>query len=90
MSRAGVPSSIGKFWQEGYEEGLRLGAMDAYRYSLIVILRNKFGRLPSGMMRRIKAMDQLDLLEQWFGQALHAKHLDEVSITSERARRHMR
>jgi len=69
--------------EKGHEKGLREGAVRNQRRVLLQLLRNKFGKIPVGTVRRIEATPQMDLLSAWFEQALDAKNLDDVSFDAE-------
>ncbi len=68
---------------EGREEGRQEGELRTQRRLLVRMLRNKFGRIPAAVVRRIEATERLALLDQWFDQATTANTLNEVNFNAE-------
>jgi hypothetical protein len=64
--------------EEGREEGLEKGAMRNQRRMLLRLLRNRFGKIPAAMVKRIEATERIDLLDAWFDQASAAKKLEDI------------
>ena len=67
--------------QEGLEEGLEKGEVRNQRRMLLRLLQNKFGKIPAAMVKRIEAMERIDLLDAWFDQVSAAKKLEDLSFT---------
>lgn len=68
---------------EGREEGRQEGELRTRRRLFVRMLRNKFGRIPAAVVRRIEATERLALLDQWFDQATTANTLNEVNFNAE-------
>jgi hypothetical protein len=68
---------------KGRQEGRQEGEVRARQQWLLHILRNKFGKLPASVVKRIGATERLDLLDAWLDQALAANQLAEMSFAAE-------
>jgi predicted transposase YdaD len=64
--------------EEGREEGREEGVVRTQRRMLLSLLRNRFGKIPAAMVKRIEATERIELLDAWFDQALAAKKLEDV------------
>ena len=69
--------------EEGRQEGRQEGEVLARQNYLLRLLRHKFGKLPAAVVRRIKATEQLELLDRWFDQTSAAQQLQDVSFAAE-------
>jgi hypothetical protein len=69
--------------EQGRQEGLQQGEVRSKRRWLVRLLRKRFGKVPAGLVKRIEATENLDLLDAWFDQALAVKKLEELSFTAE-------
>jgi hypothetical protein len=67
----------------GRQEGLQKGEVHARQEYLLRLLRNKFGKLPAAVVRRIESTEQIDLLDSLFDQAWAAKKLTDLSFPTE-------
>ena len=63
------------------EEGREQGDVRTQRRMLVRLLRNRFGKIPAAVVKRIEATERIDLLDAWFDQALAADKLADVSFT---------
>jgi hypothetical protein len=72
--------------QEVYEMG-KTGAEHlqilTQRRLLLRLLRNKFGKLPADVTKRIEATERLDVLDSWFDEASTATKLAQLSLVAE-------
>jgi flagellar biosynthesis/type III secretory pathway protein FliH len=71
--------------QEGRREGEATGVAKGKRETLLLLLRQRFGRLPAAMTARIEKADAA-VLDTWSGRVLTAESLDEVLATKPRRR----
>jgi hypothetical protein len=69
--------------EQGRDEGLQQGALQNQRRVLLLLLRDKFPKLPARIVQRIEATEQFDLLDSWFQQALAAKKLADLSFAAD-------
>jgi hypothetical protein len=47
---------------------------------LVHVLKHRFGKIPSAVLKQIEATEKLDLLEAWLVQAVDAKSLSDISF----------
>jgi hypothetical protein len=66
--------------EQGQEKGRQEGAVRALQQALLRLLRKKFGKIPTGVTRRIEATQQVEQLEIWLDQFANARKLVEVGI----------
>jgi hypothetical protein len=69
--------------EKGEAKGIRQGKVRTQRRLLLKLLRNRFAKVPAGIVQRIEATEQLDLLDAWFDQASSAKKLADLSFAAE-------
>ena len=69
--------------EKGHEEGGEEGEVQTRRGLLVRLLRYKFGKIPTAMVKRIKAAKRIDVLDQWFDQALVAWKLKDLIYPSQ-------
>jgi len=74
---------VQKFMKEGREEGLQQGlergreeGLTATRRMLTLLLKQRFGRIPTKISRKVAAAD-LAAIEQWSLRVVKARSLDE-------------
>jgi hypothetical protein len=65
------------------EKGRQEEKVQSRRQMLLRLLRNRFGKPPAAVAKRIAATDQLKMLEKWFDRASSADNLDAVGIITE-------
>jgi hypothetical protein len=65
---------------EGYAEGYAEGVLNAYRYSLVSWLSQKFGPLPETIRQRIEACTDIVRLGASFDRVWTMKSLDEFDL----------
>ena len=65
------------------EEGRQEEKVRSSRSFLVRLLRNKFGKLPTALVKRIEATERLELLQTWFDEASSAKKIEDVSFAAE-------
>jgi hypothetical protein len=70
-------STAEKLRREGRAEGERAGERKGKRDTLLLLLRQRFGRLPAAVVARIGKSDAAEL-DAWVGSVLTAASLDEV------------
>jgi hypothetical protein len=70
-----------KLRREGRAEGEARGVQKGKRESLLLVLRQRFGRLPAAAVARIEKASAAKL-DAWFGRVLVASSLDEVLGTT--------
>jgi hypothetical protein len=63
--------------QRGELRGVQRGELQGQRKAVLLLLRQKFGRLPDDVVTRVEDAD-VPLLEQLVGKAIFAQSLDEV------------
>jgi hypothetical protein len=66
--------------EEGIEEGRREEALRARREMLLLLLRERFGKLPRKVERAVEGATELTQLEEWARRYAHAKTLDQMGI----------
>jgi hypothetical protein len=69
--------------EEGREEGRQQGEVRTQRRLLLRLLRNKFGKVPARIVKRIEAVDQLRVLDAWFDDASTAARLEDLTFAAE-------
>jgi ElaB/YqjD/DUF883 family membrane-anchored ribosome-binding protein len=68
--------------EEGMEMGRREEAVRSRQETLLLLLREKFGKIPVGVVRRIEATDNLEQLNGWHRAVLRADKLADLGIPS--------
>jgi len=68
--------------EEGMKEGLKVGELRKGRDILLLLLKRRFGKLPSRIVKRIEATDDIKELDAWLERFEHAKTLDDMQIES--------
>lgn len=66
--------------QKGVEKGIQQGKQQRTQELILRLLRKKFGRVPEVVVQKIQVIDDVDILEQLFDQALMADSLAEIAI----------
>jgi hypothetical protein len=69
--------------EEGLAIGLHRGEVRTQRRLLVRLLRNRFGKVPPKLVKRIEATQRLDLLDAWFHEASAIKKLDDLSFAGD-------
>ena len=72
-------------WHERIEQkGVEQGKQQRTQELILRLLRKKFGRVPEVAVQKVQVVDDVDILEQIFDQALMADSLAEIDILAER------
>jgi hypothetical protein len=67
--------------EEGKREGKREGTLEAKQQTLVFQLRRKFGKkVTSAIVSNVERMKDVATLDEWLGNILDAKTLDEVGV----------
>ncbi len=66
--------------ERGRKEGEKMGAARALQRTLIYQLRQKFGKVPTGLIQRIEATNQVEHLNGWLEAVIPASTLGDVGI----------
>lgn len=70
-------------WHERIEQkGVEKGIQQRTQELILRLLRKKFGRVPEVVVQKVQAMNDVDLLEQLFDEALMADTLAEIKLLS--------
>ena len=69
--------------QQGHQQGYQKGRQEEKVQMLVRLLKNRFGKIPAAVLKRIEATEQVDVLEAWFDQASSAKKLEDISFDAE-------
>jgi hypothetical protein len=69
--------------EKGEAMGVLKGGLRARQQYLLRLLRNKFGKVPARVVRRIEETDQVKLLDTWFDEAVTATQLTELSLAAQ-------
>jgi hypothetical protein len=56
------------------------GSMDAFRMSLLLVLRNRFDHVPKAIVHVVESCSSHDQLKRWIKSASKAETLEEVGI----------
>jgi hypothetical protein len=65
------------------EEGRQEGAVEAWRQSLLELIRARFGRVPRAAGRRIRSTADPEQLRAWVARVGTASSLEEAGISPE-------
>ena len=66
--------------QQGIEKGIQQGKQQRTQELILRLLHKKFGRVPEVVVQKVQVIDDVDILEQLFDQALMADSLAEIDI----------
>ncbi len=64
--------------QKGIEKGIQQGKQQRTQELILRLLRKKFGRVPEVVVQKVQVIDDVDILEQLFDEALMADTLAEI------------
>ena len=68
-------------WHERIEQqGIQQGKQQRTQELILRLLRKKFGRVPDVVVQKVQVIDDVDILDQLFDQALMADSLAEIDI----------
>ena len=81
MGKTIAEDLIEKGHAKGLQKGREEGEVRNQRRMLLRLLRNKFGKIPVALVKRIEAAERIDLLDAWFDQVSAAKKLEDLSFT---------
>jgi predicted transposase YdaD len=76
IEQKGVEKGIQQGIQQGKQQGLQQGKQEM----ILRLLRQKFGHVPEVVVQKVQVIDDVDILEQLFDQALMADSLAEIEI----------
>ena len=66
--------------EKGIQQGIQQGKQQRTQELILRLLRKKFSRVPEVVVQKVQVIDDVDILEQLFDQALMADSLAEVEI----------
>jgi hypothetical protein len=64
------------------EQGRQEQEVRSSRKLLLRLLRNRLGKMPAALVKRIEATERPDLLQTWFDEASSADKLADLSFTT--------
>jgi predicted transposase YdaD len=79
MFRSGADVLI----EKGRQEGLQKGAIQGKQQTVLLLLRDKFGRVPRSIQKVIRATEDRAQLDAWARRVLRAGSLEEMGIGPE-------
>lgn len=64
--------------EKGIQQGIQQGKQQRTQELILRLLRQKFGRVPEVVVQKVQVIDDLDILEELFDEALMADTLAEI------------
>jgi flagellar biosynthesis/type III secretory pathway protein FliH len=80
MTQTIAQELIAQGLQEGRAEGLREGELRTQRANIKQVLRIRFGSIAAELEQRLEQIQQVEVLQQIFEQALKIQSLDELQL----------
>ncbi len=73
-----MPSLAKKLYDEGLEDGLQEGKLEAMKTAVIDLIEVKFGSVDPGLVKKIQAINKLNVLERLRHAVKAAKSLQDL------------
>ncbi|RKU25158.1 hypothetical protein C6497_16555 [Candidatus Poribacteria bacterium] len=84
LEKRGLEKGKKQGWEEGREEGREEGSINTKQTSILELLQHQFGEIPEYIINQINAIQNLQLLDTIFKQALTATTLDDIDLPKHR------